>query len=324
MEPTDALPKRWSAIEGYSPNASGVVSLARLFYSLGSFDEEFHLGFQTAFQTADPPFKMSGNENELSVLAGAELIDLIDRGDTGLADLAALSLVCAAGANLRPPPRVKRIPELAAKYLSERTLGRWTIQSDDEIESAESALGSLAAAQEPFPLLAKHLRTMQRQLDLVREESNMLWWLFSDFSRDQQTTWSKVPFAAVPVVAGKELSDLTGIIPGPTAARAFLDRVIHSAKSKPPVSILITDAINNLPAEWRTAYSRDYCTTETAALQPITLGIKLSLSAPENNAWLPAFARGTLLPSGAKIAPNILAHQVFLEAMLCRAWRQAT
>jgi hypothetical protein len=150
----------------------------------------------------------------------------------------------------------------------------------------------------------------------------MLWWLFSQFSKDAQQPWSKLPFASVPLIAGKELSDLTVVIPGPTAARAFLGRVLQCAKLKPPALVSVTDAINTASIEWRTALSTNGCPVKIESLMPFTLGIKFSLSAPTDNQWHPAFARGTLIQPQSKIEPSILAYQSFLEAMLCRSWKQ--
>jgi len=66
----------------------------------------------------------------------------------------------------------------------------------------------------------------------------MLWWLVSEYSRDRNQSWKKVGLSATSIIAGKELADLTRIIPGPVAAAAFLDRIVRlsdSAKSQIPL-----------------------------------------------------------------------------------------
>jgi len=263
------------------------------------------------------------NDNELAVLAGAKLIQITELGGDGLADLSALALYSGAGANLRPAPRVKAIPEHAARYINERTVRRATINEEDDV-SGDTLLDGLVAGEAPLPELATRLRQMRRELDLVREESNMLWWLFSNYSRDEQKHWSDVPFAAIPIIAAKELAELTFVVPGPVAARAFLGRVIHGAKSKPPTTVSIADAINGLSVEWRERYTSGNCPPVVDSLMPITSGMKLSLTAPEDNNWLPALTKGTKIPSSSKVSPATLAHQTFLEAMLCKAWRTLT
>jgi hypothetical protein len=323
IEPTDALPKRWSAIVAYNPDAPAVVKLARRFYGLGKASDLALDEFQAEIQKADPSFQTSDNENEFSLLSGAKLIEIIEASSDGIADLAALTLHSGAGANLRPAPRVRAIPERAARYVNDKTAHRALVNEADDV-SSDPLLEGLSGGSEPLPLLATRLREMQRQLDLVREESNMLWWLFGNSSRDEKKHWSSIAFPSVPIIAAKELADLTTVIPGPIASRAFLERVIQTAKTKPPATISIADAINALSPEWRERYTNANCPAGIDTLMPITTGMKLSLTAPENNDWLPALTRGTLIPSNAKTSPSTLAYQTFLEAMLGKAWRSSS
>jgi hypothetical protein len=324
MEPNgDALPKRWAAIDQYDPDCEEIIFLARLFYGLGKPDETLLATFQKAFQEADPLFKTRNNDHELALLAGAELVDVIEFSGPDLADLAALSLVCAAAANLRNLAPAKEIPELAAQYLNKRTLGRTIVNEDDQnIGASDSIFATLSAMEPPLTDLAKEVQKIERNLALVREESNMLWWLFSEYSRDMQKPWKDVPFAAVPVIAGKELSDLTCIIPGPVAARAFLDRVLHCAKSKYPATIALAEAINELPVAWREKCVSEGCPPTIESLLPFTLGIKLSLAAPKDGEWIPALTQGTRIKAHSKLPPSALANQMFLESQLCRAWKR--
>src|SRR4051812_46805759 len=95
----DELPKRWAAIEEYAPDKDAVISLVRVFNRLGNPKDNFPSEFLTALQTADPAFKTRDNDQELVVLAGAELVDLMGRSEIVLGTIAALSLVCAAASN---------------------------------------------------------------------------------------------------------------------------------------------------------------------------------------------------------------------------------
>ena len=320
IEPTDALPKRWAAIVAYNPDPPAVVTLARRFYGLGKPSDLALDEFQAKIQEADPPFKISDNENEFSVLSGAKLIEIIESGGGGIVDLAALALHSGAGANLRPSVRVKAIPERAARFVNDKTAHR-SVANEADAGASDPLLDGLAAGDEPLPLLGTRLREMQRQLDLVREESNMLWWLFGNFSRDEKKHWSSIAFPAVPIIAAKELADLTTVIPGPVSTGAFLERVIQTAKAKPPATVSIKDAINALSLEWRERYTNANCPAGVDRLMPITAGMKLSLTAPENDEWLPALTKGTGVASNAKSSPSTLSYQTFLEAMLCKAWR---
>jgi len=316
----DLLPKRWAAIEEYQPDREGIVSLARLFYCLGMPNVEFLEKFRKSFQKTDPAFKMRDNDHELSVLAGAELVDVMERAGSDLADLAALSLICASGGNLRPGPSVKDIPEIAARYLSKRAIKRAVVEENTDPGPNKALFEALTALGAPYDGLVKEFQRLQLQLSIVAEESNMLWWLFSEHSRDQQQRWDKLPVPAVALMAGKELANLTTIIPGPIAAVAFLDKVIHCAKSDPPVTVYLKDAINKVTIEWRQQYLHDCCPSELEDLLPFSHGIKLSLDLPKKNEWVPVFTKKTGISDEAKTPPRILAYQIFIEVLLCRSW----
>jgi GTPase-associated system helical domain len=302
MKPdAEALPKHWTAIEAYDPQVEDIVSLTRLFYRLGKPDETFLASFRASFQTADTLFPMRDNDQQLAVLAGAELVHVIDKRSQDLADMAALSLVCAAAQNLRSGPPVLEIPEIAARYLEKRTTTR-SLPDDDASKSWDK------------------LQELERELAIVGEESNMLWWLVSEHSRDLKKPWSKYPLA-VSIVAGKELADLTRLIPGPIAAAALLDKVVNSGKkTKSPSSVLIRDVVNEAPIEWRENFVRDRWVEELADIVPISTTIKLSLIAPQDDAWLPAFENGTGIARDSKVAPAVLAYQMFLEGLLSRSF----
>jgi hypothetical protein len=317
------LANRWGVIKAYSPNVDDIISLTQLFYSVGKPKESFISAFVKLFHDADPAFRTRENSHELSVLAGAQLVDTIERSDVALADLAALSLVSAAASNMRPAPSVKDIPEIAARHLESRSRDRISaVDGDQDAEARKGLLDALTALGEPQDELAKELRRLQRQVDIVTEESNMLWWLFSEFSRDEKQRWTNLGVPATALMAGKELADLTVVLPGPIAALAFLDRVIKFAKPKPPATVSIEEAINGVSVEWRQRYSDNNSPSELGALLPIGYGIKVSLTVGERHAWFPAYELGTGISAAAKVAPNLLAYQVFIEALLCRAWKE--
>ena len=62
-------------------------------------------------------------------------------------------------------------------------------------------------------------------------------------SRPKETL-ERTTVPAVCLIAGKELADLTEIIPGPLAAFAFLDRVIKSGRAKRPTACSVIYAVN--------------------------------------------------------------------------------
>jgi hypothetical protein len=86
----------------------------------------------------------------------------------------------------------------------------------------------------------------------------------------------------------------------------------------------VTDGINEVSLRWRQDLSKQYGEPELEAISPIVRGIHISLGAPKENAWIPVFTQATGISATAKIAPNILAHQMFFESLLHRLWTRVS
>ena len=310
------LEKRWAAIEGFSIDATEVALLTQVFYGLTPSDTSFPERFRTEFNKADANFTMSGNDRELVVLAGAALVHATEFAVREIADLSGLCLVSGAFQNLRTSA-VPQIPELGATYLSKRSANRAALRDG----SAESTLLSeLTSAGEPYSKLAPEFQKVQSEFPIVAEETNMLWWLFSETSRDLEQRLSELPLAATCLVTGKELADLTRTIPGPLAARAFLDKAIRSGRKKLPASVSVSDVVNQAPKAWRTEHYATPLPNELSGILPLNQAVRLSLQAPDDNAWGPMFETATGISSAGRCAPNGCAYQTFIEHLTARSF----
>jgi hypothetical protein len=298
IEPNaDTSPKHLKVIDEYMPNPPEIISFARLFYGFGAQDDGSMDKFGTALQEADPTFLPQKRRQEMSVFAGAALIALIERDQYDqLADLAALCLVCGGAQGARTAVPVPEMPNIAARYIENRTSRR--------------ALAPVGTADE-----GEKIEKLERELTIVGEEANMLWWLISEHSRDQNEPWKTVGSLATPVIAGKELADLTRVIPGPVAAAAFLDRIIRiSDTAKSPKAIKVKSAIEKTPRGWREQFKL----AGLEDLAPISNAINLSLTVSDGDDWSPVFEKGTALEASSEMLPNALAYQVFLERLMVR------
>lgn len=302
IEPNaDTSPKHLKVIDQYVPEPKEIVSFARLFYGFGSQDDRSMDKFGTALQEADPTFLPQNRRQEMSVYSGAALIALIERDQNDQsADLAALCLVCGGVQGARTAVPVPDVPNIAARYIEDRT--------------GKRALAPVGTEDE-----GERIEKLERELTIVGEEANMLWWLISEHSRDQKEPWKIVGALATPVLAGKELADLTRVIPGPVAAAAFLDRIIRiSDTAKSPKAIKIKNAIEKTPRGWREQFNP----VGLEDLAPISNAIKLSLTVADGDDWSPVFEKGTALEASSEMLPNVLAYQVFLERLMARLSRE--
>lgn len=322
VEPgADWLPKRWTGIAEYSPPAVEIIELVRFFFQRDGATAASIAKFQEALQKADPTFKMRDNDQELRVLAGAALVDLMERGEFVDSYLAALALVCMSAQNLRKRPCVPEIPEIAARTLRKATLDRKLPENLTGV-SAE-VLEEIAGLGAPHDKLAEEFRKTQAEMPLLSEEVNMLWWLFAAHSRDENKPWADYSVGASALMIGKELADLTQVLPGPVAAHAFLDRAIKSGRPKQPSTVEIREAVNEALLEWRKKVTATAAPAILEDLLAITAAIKLSVVSPNSDEWVPPFVSKTGIPKGAKLAPAVLSYQLFLERLLVRAWAAA-
>jgi hypothetical protein len=301
----DVLQKRWAGIEAFQADRDDVVSLVELFFGFFADKAAFFAKFRKVFQDADSSFRMRENNLELSVLAGASLVAVMKDSTMELGDFAALALVSCAAQNLRGTPCVAEIPELAVKHLARRTVNRGQLDTDDISDLDENQI---------------EIKQLRRDLDIIGEESNVLWWVFGETSRDTNKRWSDYSVSQTALMAGKELANLTRIAPGPAAAAALLDRVVKSAKSKPPAQIAVKDAIAELALEWRQKFSKDNSAAPLRNLSPVSQGINMSVDLNDCDAWIQSFGSTTRIQRGGKIAPNLLAYQVYLECVMATIW----
>lgn len=295
------LEKRWEAIDTFAVGAGNAILLTQIFYQLSLTDASFPQKFRAAFNKVDPNFQMSGNDRELIVLAGAKLVDAMERSARNIADFVALCLVCAGAQNLRVAPAVQHIPEIAAKYLSERSVARAKPEEEDAKEETE-------------------IKKLLLEFPIVSEESNMLWWLISETSRDVDKRWSEMPLGMACTLTAKELADLTRIIPGPIAARAFLDRAIRSGRDKVAASISIKDMVNDTEKTWRDSHFSKALPTGLEGILPLTHAITLSVQSSNDTAWRSMFKAATGIGATAKGSPDLLAYHFYLEQLTARSF----
>lgn len=303
----ESLKMRWTGIDAFEVGRNDIVWLTELFFGIDSPKEKFLAAFRKAFQDADSSFRMRENDRELSVLAGATLVSVMERSPLALGDLAALAIVSCAAQNLRAGPCVVDIPELAVQHLNHRSVARGEIDAAEDSDATEDQAS---------------IHQLRQDFEVIAEESNILWWVFGETSRDTDQRWSRYSVAQTAIMAGKELAELTRIAPGPASAAALLDRVVKFAKSPLPTQIAVKDAIAAVDLEWRQRFAKYHCPTPLANIRPVSQGIKLSVELADGSAWVGALASSTKMRRDAKIAPRLLAYQVYVECLLSTFWNE--
>lgn len=227
-----------------------VLDLVRLYY--GSRDVDLNW-FRDEFVQEDASFSLVNNERETRVLAAAILEALVTNEDC----LAILALASGYINGHRVPAQSKPLVSFALECIGKQAVeDRKPRRVEKEVVPVFNAkLGEEIAAlgANNWPLLIELLAkinneikaavrntasktnaavsTLQRQIGLHREETQMLWWLIGGYSKTLERSFSAFAPAQAAIVGAVDLGDLTSVTRlGPVAAPEMLNRIISLAK----------------------------------------------------------------------------------------------
>jgi hypothetical protein len=112
----------------------------------------------------------------------------------------------------------------------------------------EAVLKGLSETINNVAALTENAAQMLERADAVLlEESNIVWWVFGGFSRDVGTRFSEMVPGFAAVLAGKELADLTRIMPCHRATPAYLDKQLEVHRSK---KLTLNELIEQISHDW--------------------------------------------------------------------------
>jgi hypothetical protein len=175
------------------------------------------------------------------------------------------------------------------------------------VEAAEGSKAIATQASTTFD-------AMNTQLFYMREETQMLWWLFSDHSRTLKRHFRTFHPGMAAIVAGVDLGDLTTkSILGPIAAPAMLERVIREARPADRRSYSLAGVLDEASAADLQAlklFGKD----QSPWIFPITTAIQKAKENP--GAWHASFELATGLNAATEFEPIELATQIYYEHLL--------
>jgi len=324
------LPKRWTGVETVVKELDIARSLdvARSFLGM-SLNSEAKDQFATVFQKTDPAFPMRDNDLELRVLAGAVVAQYVETQSTAVGNALALAVVSGASPGLRPAVLLPEIVTIAENYLFQESLkvrsrmpspgikgpGLESDQLLSDVGTAEAQSNLVArAVAESASKAVSHLHTLVASL---QEQTNVLWWIFARSSRDLGQPYCDVPWPAACLIAGKELADLTELLPGPVAASAVLDKILSDGRL-PTETVSFEAAVTGADSIWKQK-CLESAEIPLDELSPIHLSFRKSA---DGGAWIKSFeaASGIKLRK-SNITGLALAHQMYNERLLQKAAR---
>jgi len=309
-----------------------VLDLAAAYYGSPDVDLSW---LKDEFAKEDASFSLVNNEREMRVLAAVMLGQLIAQGNS----VAILSVTIGNVTGKRRPPESEWLVAEAKEALgrasvsarapkkletkivptSSKDLAKEIAQNDWAI--LLTTLGKISSeAQLTTKDMASQttgaLRELSRQMSLMREESQMLWWLFGGHSRALERSFSTMAPPQAALVGAVDLGTLTTFSSlGPVAAPAMLERVIALAKKpKGPPSRELSTTIDTF-ATADLAFLQVFHTKLPPRLAPITTAIDLACTIG-TGVWYSRFKALTGFEASIEFNPLPLAEQLYWEHLL--------
>jgi len=301
------IPQWWEAIDDFTADRADVVQLA-LVARKQAPTADFEDKFVKALQTADPSF-VKADRVALAVLAGAKLHNILKHDAGPMGKFTELLVAATYPATANHPAYLTDMVTLAHEWIADSSQERanWEyLKTGDsaleEGEEATDALRKIAAAS--------------------AEETNMLWWIFGETSRDLDQKFGDIDEGALALLAGSELADLTLALPGPVAMIAFANRACRTGRAKPASDIEVSKAVTALPIEWRKAFAAKWASMPFRSICPVANAITASVEGTAAK-WPARFTEASSWPKNHRMAPARLARQFYLECLVSKSWTLA-
>ena len=153
----------------------------------------------------------------------------------------------------------------------------------EQISGLTTAITAIASG---MSTLVNNQSEMKKAIEVYHEDSNILAWLFGNWSNDLDIALTKqIEQKDVALILAKELADLVVVLPGPYPIKSFLNKMLDLCKSETNTYSLveIVDAVDN---EMKHVIVGKYnCISETPESTPILFSIKNAIEVNKTEVW---------------------------------------
>lgn len=261
------------------------LNIVRLAFGLDYKLED--ADFVAHFKKADESFPLAGNANLLKVLANICICFKLEGGDSEFNHWLSLAIRNATFVNPLAP--IQHIPILDYSLENLENLAPESrIINIDELRENIAELETDESQEDGKVVLDKQFVSKLLALNVkLLEEVNIIWWLFTGYSKFANKNFTEINKTSLPLIAGKELYDLMHIERILESAPAFFTKVLGEGSDR---ESNVFDAINSLSEEHRKLIIGG---NENAISEftPILKAMNLSLGFPSGDDWSNAFKK---------------------------------
>jgi len=335
---SEQLTARWGALQTILDKvANEIGSRLELVRMAHQEDVEVELGRSVAssLQAADALFPMESNSYLLALLASAALIDRFETKTGHVVTAAALAVRTATV--LGWEPALSELPMRAGEYLEregQRLRPTDAASGSDSAAAIKKAVGAVTAETAGGIVPAAQLgtaldaistgaagaqsvaQTTASAVTSLREQLNILWWLFGEHSYCADVDFSQIDPPSAPFVIAVDLTSLTEQVPGPIASRAFLLKGLKLAAAHEG-EISAADSIN---ATARTVREHLHVPSNERirTFAPLAELTRRSMETTSKSDWVASGSSATGYAAKEKRIPLDLAQRAYEEQLLVR------
>ncbi len=261
------------------------LNLLRLAYGLPSSLKE--ADFITHFKKQDESFPLANNENLLKVLANITICYKLETGDSELNHWLSLAITNCVFLNPLSPESHIPVIGYATENIEHLSGDRRIVDIEALNETIEQLEGDEEEGEEQKALSKTAVRSLYKLNVKLLEEVNILWWLYTGYSKLGQKSFSSINEKILPIFAAKELYDLMHIERLIESSPAFFKKVLgENAELQQDVF----SSINSISEEDRKKVLKD-SEGVISEFTPILKAMTLSLGFPTGDDWSNAYKK---------------------------------
>ncbi|WP_174868526.1 GTPase-associated system all-helical protein GASH [Pectobacterium polaris] len=319
-------------------NDQQIMDLAMFYYGCSGIDLDW---FRNAFVETDASFSMVNNEREARVLSALVLSELIKLQSTNT--ILAISLGSVRG--LRLPPQSSwlvyeaekaflacAVEDRSHEAIPSKVSPTFNQKLTDELVELAAAGDALdtktlvdllnkvreearSSAVTTSKQVSAALEKCDRQLSMMREESQMLWWLTGGVSKTLSRSFTTFTPAQAALIGALDLGKLTTYTHlGPVAIPAILDKIIALAKkTRTQTPHSLSTLVDSFVPEDLEQFN--VSNKLSPYIAPVTAAINFAKTSGAG-VWHARFAQTTGLEASLLLEPVMMAEQLYREHLL--------
>lgn len=316
-----------------------ICDLVLLYFGLPTRDE-FKKRFASEFSAIDPAFSVRYVE-ELALLAGAELVYLAEHSVEYNELVILLTEVAASyhkpASSLGILDRLQTLADRKRKDLRRADYGTAGLGVDDseiqdglkQIKEKVSKGGAwnsdmrdamVGMLDGPLNELVEMVLACQQGLSILKEDSQILWWMTSQWSNTFHAPLRTLDQGKVCLSVGVEAAEFISNYPGPCSMQAVIYRVMEICKGKEHL-ISLPALLNATDDAWKAMRLSIVEEPALQALLPLYAAIVRSQNTTAEAQWYPKYMQEILGGEEFRtITPKEYAWRMYLETLTANCY----